>query len=78
MKGNLKMDKQFIVLVYRNVFSGKQWEIISESKHGVSLQEAQDIQRYQIKYKRINAENLRIVKVFDAGIPEVVEEESHG
>ena len=70
------MEKQFIVLEYKSSFSNKVWEVVKESECGVSLEQAQEIQNYRIKYQNKRLENLRIVKVFDAGILEIVENQA--
>lgn len=70
------MEKQFIVLEYTNSFRNKVWKVVKESECGVSLEQAQEIQSYKIKYQNGRLENMRIVKVFDAGVPEIVENQA--
>lgn len=41
----------------------REWEIVRESRHGVTSEEAQEIVDYWLKYKQITAERIMIVEV---------------
>lgn len=54
--------KKYIVIECR--FSNY-WDVISESKKGVTQGEAMEIVQYWIKYKNVKPEQLKVIEVPD-------------
>lgn len=52
--------KRYVVLECQ---FAREWEIVRESRHGVTSEEAQEIVDYWLKYKQITAERIMIVEV---------------
>lgn len=62
------MEKQYVVLIYKKY--RKEWAVIPESAAGVNHADAMVIRDYHIKYNNESIDFLRVVKIFEAAIPE--------
>nr|DAN48307.1 MAG TPA: hypothetical protein [Caudoviricetes sp.] len=54
---------KYVVLRYLTGF--KEWILVSESKGGLSMQDAQIVYQYEHNFGKVDARNLLIVKVED-------------
>ena len=54
---------KYVVLRYLKGF--KEWFVVSESKGGLSMQDAQIVYQYEHNFGKVDARNLLIVKVED-------------
>ena len=54
---------KYVVLRYLTGF--KEWILVSESKGGLSMQDAQTVYQYKYNFGKVDARNLLIVKVED-------------
>lgn len=54
---------KYVVLRYLTGF--KEWIVVSESKGGLSMQDAQTVYQYEYNFGKVDMRNLLIVKVED-------------
>ena len=54
---------KYVVLRYLTGF--KEWIVVSESKGGLSMQDAQIVYQYEHNFGKVDARNLLIIKVED-------------
>lgn len=54
---------KYVVLRYLTGF--KEWILVSESKGGLSMQDAQTVYQYEHNFGKVDARNLLIIKVED-------------
>lgn len=52
-------------VVLRYLTGLKEWIVVSESKGGLSMQEAQIVYQYEHNFGKVDARNLLIIKVED-------------
>lgn len=57
------INAKYIVLRYSNAF--KEWNVVIESKVGLSKQDAKTVYEYEVKFGKWDPRNLMIVKVED-------------
>lgn len=54
---------KYVVLIYLTGF--KEWTVVSESRGGLSMQDAQTVYQYEHNFGKVDARNLLIVQVED-------------